>query len=171
MFALQYDFSLPADYEMQRVRDRIAAKGSVFDNFPGLVFKAFALTDRAHGAPRNLYAPFYVWADPNAAADFLRGPLFAAVADAFGTPRLSCGPATLGPQCASAVPMSHARRHTRAVSQWSSIEGPDNGQFSWLDVSLGATTTFQLLDAPITAGGELFETPYVARGDRWSIVA
>ena len=40
---MKYEFVLPADYEMQGIRDRIQAKGRLFDNCPRIVFKAFAL--------------------------------------------------------------------------------------------------------------------------------
>jgi hypothetical protein len=173
MFALQYDFSLPADYDMQRVRDRIAAKGSVFDGFAGLIFKAFALTDRTQGARRNLYAPFYLWADAASAATFLRGPLFAAVSDAFGTAHISCGPAWAAPNLTTIVPMGLARRHVWDITQWPATDRETGGAavLAWMDPSRATSTTFYLEDAAHQIDGELFETPYIARGDRWPTVA
>ncbi len=89
MLAMQYEFVLPTDYEMQRVRDRIRAKGNLFDEFPGLIFKAFALSDVKRAAPVNRYAPFYVWQDRVSALAFLSGSLFAAVSGAFGQAAVS----------------------------------------------------------------------------------
>jgi len=86
--AMQYSFALPADYDMAIVERRIADKGPALDGWPGLRVKAY-LSARRDGARReNLYAPFYVWDDAAAMSDFLTGPGFAGVADAFGWPQV-----------------------------------------------------------------------------------
>jgi len=41
MLAMQYCFSLPADYDMAIVRRRISDNGHRMNGFPKLVFKAF----------------------------------------------------------------------------------------------------------------------------------
>ena len=82
MIAMQYSFTLPADYDMAIIRDRIATKGPALDNLPGLIFKAYL-----HGTePEHSYAPFYLWHDEEAMHGFLNGPAFAGVAKAFGWP-------------------------------------------------------------------------------------
>lgn len=87
MIALQYAFDLPDDADMMALRRRVAAKGPLFDDHPGLVQKAFLANRRgAAGAPGNEYAPFYVWRSADAVADFLRGDLFQGVVEAFGRP-------------------------------------------------------------------------------------
>ena len=85
MIAMQYSFVLPADYDMAIVRERIATKGPLLDNLPGLVFKAYLHADRATSA-ENLYAPFYLWRDVESMHGFLNGAGFAGVAQAFGWP-------------------------------------------------------------------------------------
>jgi hypothetical protein len=85
MIAMQYSFVLPADYDMGIVRERIATKGALLDNLPGLVFKAYLHADHDDGV-ENLYAPFYLWQDEEAMHGFLNGPPFAAVSQAFGWP-------------------------------------------------------------------------------------
>lgn len=37
--AMQYSFVLPADYDMNIIKQRIASKGHLLDDFPGLIFK------------------------------------------------------------------------------------------------------------------------------------
>lgn len=89
MIAMQYVFTLPADYDMGRIRDRVARKGPSFDDFPGLVFKAFLISEAGRdGAVVNRYAPFYVWQSAQAMRDFLAGPAFAAVVASFGRPQV-----------------------------------------------------------------------------------
>ncbi|WP_202414263.1 DUF4865 family protein [Duganella flavida] len=79
---MQYSFVLPADYDTGVIRERIAVKGPLLDELPGLVFKAYL-----HALePEQTYAPFYLWRDEEAMHGFLNGPAFAGVARAFGWP-------------------------------------------------------------------------------------
>lgn len=91
MQAMQYGFTLPADYPMATIRRRIAERGQRTDGLPGLVFKAYlwAARDDTPGSAENLYAPFYLWRDVQGMNDFLAGPGFAGVTDAFGWPSVS----------------------------------------------------------------------------------
>jgi hypothetical protein len=89
MIAMQYSFVLPADYDMSVIDRRIADKGQFTDGLPGLVFKAYLSSRKmADNAPasENRYAPFYLWDSTDAMNDFLAGPGFAAVSQAFGWP-------------------------------------------------------------------------------------
>jgi Domain of unknown function (DUF4865) len=90
MIAMQYSFTLPADYDMAIIDRRIAEKGPLLDNFPKLKFKAY-LTGRKGGqasGDENLYAPFYVWDEDEGLSNFVCGEGFAAVSQAFGWPRI-----------------------------------------------------------------------------------
>ncbi len=89
MFAMQYSFTLPADYDMAVIRNRIAAKGHLTDGYPLLVFKAFlhaGRDEKRHHARENLYAPFYLWESPLGMNSFLESSGFAALVAAFGWP-------------------------------------------------------------------------------------
>ncbi|WP_242112051.1 DUF4865 family protein [Luteimonas aquatica] len=91
MIAMQYSIALPADYDMDIVRRRIAQKGPQLDGFPGLSFKAYLYADRDDAAlptRGNLYAPFYAWREAAGMHAFLAGPGFAALTDAFGRPHV-----------------------------------------------------------------------------------
>lgn len=88
MIAMQYEITLPADYDMQIIRDRVGATGHLLDSYPGLGVKAFLIRQRGvDGATSNQYAPFYLWADAAGAASFLwSGVGFAAILRDFGRP-------------------------------------------------------------------------------------
>lgn len=89
MIAMQYNIGLPADYDMDIIRRRIAEKGPLLDEFPGLGFKAYLYADRNDAvlpSRDNLYAPFYVWRDTAGMNAFLCGDGFAALSAAFGRP-------------------------------------------------------------------------------------
>jgi hypothetical protein len=91
MIAMQYGFTLPADYDMAIIDRRIADKGKFTDGFPGLVFKAYLITRKTDplGPGENRYAPFYLWESASAMNTFLCGPGFAAVTQSFGWPMVN----------------------------------------------------------------------------------
>ncbi|MFJ1751970.1 DUF4865 family protein [Kitasatospora sp. NPDC088134] len=74
MQAKQYAITLPADYDLDVVRRRIAAGAPLLDDRAGLGFKAWLLRERGTaGSPVNEYAPFYVWRSDGELARFLVG--------------------------------------------------------------------------------------------------
>ncbi|MET8504872.1 DUF4865 family protein [Streptomyces sp. NPDC004787] len=86
MHALQYEITLPADYDMEIVRKRVATRGHLLDAFPGLGLKAYLMRERADGSPVNQYAPFYLWAEQAGMNTFLWGPGFQGIVEDFGRP-------------------------------------------------------------------------------------
>ncbi|MGT2485866.1 DUF4865 family protein [Methylobacterium oryzae CBMB20] len=56
MLIARYRHRLPADYAMDRIRARVAARAPAWDAVPGLVFKALTIEDRARGAADNAYS-------------------------------------------------------------------------------------------------------------------
>jgi hypothetical protein len=85
MITKQYVFTLPADYDMRIIRERVAAKAVAYDTFPGLGIKAFMIREKGpFGADANQYAPFYVWPQAAPMWDFVMGAGFAGVVAAFG---------------------------------------------------------------------------------------
>jgi hypothetical protein len=88
MYAMQYEITLPADYDMGIIRERIAVKGPLLDQFPGLGVKAYLIRERGiDGSPINQYAPFYLWASIDGMGRFLwDGGGFGAIVSSFGRP-------------------------------------------------------------------------------------
>lgn len=117
MIAMQYSFVLPADYDMAIIDTRIRDKGHLFDGFPHLRFKAF-LSARQRGgdfaSTANLYAPFYLWDEPEGLNDFLSSPDFSGLAQTFGWPEVTTWPvwqAEFGQ-----APLAEARFATRRIT-------------------------------------------------------
>ncbi len=52
MHAKQYEITLPADYDMGVIRERVATKGHLLDAFPGLGFKRICCANAASTAHR-----------------------------------------------------------------------------------------------------------------------
>lgn len=89
MIAMQYSFVLPADYDMAVIDRRIRERGPLLDGFPRLRFKAYLAArkqDVGFTSAENLYAPFYLWDEPDGIESFLASPGFAAVTRDFGWP-------------------------------------------------------------------------------------
>ncbi|XUL92962.1 DUF4865 family protein [Streptomyces galilaeus] len=89
MHAMQYELTLPADYDMGIVRGRVARVGHLLDDWDGLGFKTYLLRERGvHGSPVNQYAPFYLWNTVEGMNRFLWGGAFQRLADDFGRPEV-----------------------------------------------------------------------------------
>ncbi|MEU3852969.1 DUF4865 family protein [Streptomyces sp. NPDC029554] len=87
MHALQYEITLPADYDMSVIRDRVARRGRLLDDWEGLGLKAYLIRERGvRGSPVNAYAPFYLWNTVDGMNAFLWGGGFQGIVDDFGRP-------------------------------------------------------------------------------------
>jgi hypothetical protein len=87
MHAMQYEITLPADYDMAIIRHRVATKGATTDDFDGLGLKVYGIRERGIDAsPVNQYAPFYLWASPDGMNRFLWGAGFEGLWRDFGRP-------------------------------------------------------------------------------------
>ena len=126
MIAMQYSFTLPADYDMAIIRRRIAEKGHVLDDFPGLAFKAYLHAERdeaAAGSSENLYAPFYLWHDTDGMNAFLGGAGFAAVTQSFGWPSVRTWLVWQSALAADLSGATHASREVIALSPHIDLDG------------------------------------------------
>jgi hypothetical protein len=87
MFAMQYEVTLPADYDMKVIRHRVMTKGPALDTLPGLGVKAYLIREKGVlDSPVNQYAPFYLWATVDGMNNFLWGGGFSGFREAFGRP-------------------------------------------------------------------------------------
>ncbi|RUL73671.1 DUF4865 family protein [Dyella choica] len=108
MITMQYRIGLPADYDMDIIRRRIADRGHLTDDFPGLAFKAYLYA----AGRENLYAPFYLWHDSKGMNAFLGGGGFAGVVASFGRPMVRTWSVW---RADTAADLSPARQATRAI--------------------------------------------------------
>ncbi|MFJ3046754.1 DUF4865 family protein [Herbaspirillum chlorophenolicum] len=86
MIIAQYEHRLPADYDLDIIRHRAAARGGLWDDVPELYFKAFLLREAGkHGANAHSYSSLYLWRHEAAFTDFISSR-FRSVIDSFGRP-------------------------------------------------------------------------------------
>ncbi|HEX4248851.1 MAG TPA: DUF4865 family protein [Pseudonocardia sp.] len=118
MYTMQYELTLPADYDMKVIRRRVEDRGHRTDDFPGLGFKAYLIRERGTaGSPVNQYAPFYLWHETAGMNRFLwGGGGFQGIVSDFGRPTVRhwTGVALQTGPSVAAVPRS-ATRHTEAI--------------------------------------------------------
>lgn len=117
MYAMQYEISVPADYDMDILRDRVAKASPLLDDRPGVGLKAYLIRELADGSPVNQYAPFYLWNDTTAMSRFLfAGAGFERIIRSFGrvTVRQWTGVAHFpGPAAAAAASADTPARASR----------------------------------------------------------
>ena len=91
MLAMQYKISLPQDYNMDIIRDRVENNGFKTDGFPGLLFKAYLITDKEEGGLENSYCPLYVWRDSQGMNKFIFDGYYDNIIGSFGWHQIEIG--------------------------------------------------------------------------------
>ncbi len=192
MHAMQYEITLPADYDMDIIRTRVATKGHLLDAFQGLGLKAYLIRERAGGSPVNQYAPFYLWRAPEGMNAFLWGAGFQGLVDDFGRPEVQHwtglsyeeGPAAGAlpgrpSGCGGPSPVPYARPPP-STRRWRSRAGPQRGRGGRHRAGggpgpLGAGALHAVRGAPPGAEGEAYEVLHLSapeagrlgRGRQW----
>ena len=85
---MQYPITLPSDYDMNIIRDRVRQRGHLLDDRASLICKAYCIREvGVNKSTVNQYSPFYLWGDASAAANFLwHGTGFDGIVRDFGRP-------------------------------------------------------------------------------------
>jgi hypothetical protein len=177
---MQYSFTLPADYDMAIIRQRIADKGHLLDHFDGLLLKSYLHATHGPSSSENLYAPFYVWRDSAAMQRFLGSDGFAHLTKAFGWPSIRVWPvwdAYLSPEARHA---RFASREIQPIPPYAALDVVRDEQHTRLqhDIERGAlaavsafepTTwtrvSFRLWDdtPPASSAGQWYEVGHVSQ--------
>jgi hypothetical protein len=85
MIIAHYAHRLPADYDIDIIRNRAKARGHLFDDIHELYFKGFLLRERGRfGAIANEYSSLYLWRRDEGFRDFLVQGRYKSVTDSFG---------------------------------------------------------------------------------------
>lgn len=89
MIIAHYIHRLPADYDLEVIRRRAAARGPQWDATPELHFKAFLLREEGRfGAIASSYSSLYLWRRAEAFTDFVTSDGFKVVTGSFGRPAI-----------------------------------------------------------------------------------
>lgn len=81
MNIMQYKITLPSDYNMEIIKQRVAHNGNKTDGFIGLLLKAYLISDDTN---QKEYAPLYVWNDYSGMNCFIFGGFYDNILHSFG---------------------------------------------------------------------------------------
>ncbi|MDF7667740.1 DUF4865 family protein [Orbaceae bacterium ESL0727] len=93
MQAMQYKINLPADYQMDIIKNRVSNNGYKTDKFQDLLFKAYLITekDSTDGSFTNSYCPLYVWKKTEGMTKFIFEGYFDNIISSFGWEHIEIG--------------------------------------------------------------------------------
>jgi Domain of unknown function (DUF4865) len=92
MIATQYKITLPSDYDMDIIKDRVRNNGHKTDGFEDLKFKLYLITEKGiNGNLQNGYCPLYLWKDSNGLNKFLFNGFYDNILNSFGWQRINIG--------------------------------------------------------------------------------
>lgn len=90
MITMQYNVTLPTDYDMNIIRKRVQDSGSKTDGFQDLKMKAYLIAEKGkYSNFENQYAPFYLWDKAEGMNQFLLGGPFNNIINSFGRPKVN----------------------------------------------------------------------------------
>lgn len=91
MQAMQYKILLPADYDMQIIKNRVNQSGYKMDGFEDLLFKAYLISEQGNDNLTNSYCPLYFWSHTNGMTKFIFDGYFDNIIDSFGWQNINIG--------------------------------------------------------------------------------
>lgn len=165
MIIMQYGFTLPADYDMSKIEQRIQNNGAMLDGFPGLLFKAFTFSrrdDASLAAEENRYAPLYVWKNAEAMTRFLQSPGFRRLTQDFSWPQINTWLALRTPSVEDVKNKSFLTITTSMIPRYSNLcDVPQHGQLCGWNVSQWQLLHVAFWDTP-QAGQDNYRIGYLA---------
>ncbi len=180
MFAMQYGFDFPSNFDMEIILKRAADLGPRFDELPGLYHKAFLVGKNSHGVAHR-YTPLYLWRDVDGMMTFLQSDAFRAVAAHYGRPAVQRwnqvgfveGPAlddsphfAVQESISLAPDVDLAALRDTELARLGELAGRAGLQTAYIGLD---TEKWQLmrvslwLDRPTHAAGRVFEVAYLSR--------
>jgi len=93
MIAMQYKIQLPADYDMNLIRQRVSLNGTKTDGFPDLIFKAYLVSEKG-STPQNSnneYSPLYLWKNNDGMNQFIFNGYYDNILKTFGWQKINIG--------------------------------------------------------------------------------
>jgi len=92
MITTQYKITLPSDYDMKIIRDRVKHNGFKTDGFEGLKYKLYLITEKGRNNNlQNSYCPLYLWDDSNGLTTFLFNGFYDNILRSFGWQHVNVG--------------------------------------------------------------------------------
>ena len=94
MQEMQYTIKLPADYDMNIIRQRVQKTGHLMDGFEDLFLKVYLISEKSEGQLFNSYCPLYIWKETNGMTKFIFDGYFDNILTSFGWQNIEIGVTT-----------------------------------------------------------------------------
>lgn len=92
MIATQYKITLPSNYDMNIIKDRVRNNGYKTDGFEDLKFKLYLITEKGKNDNfQNSYCPLYLWKGSNGLNKFLFNGFYDNILTSFGWQKINVG--------------------------------------------------------------------------------
>lgn len=92
MIAMQYKITLPSDYDMRIIKDRVQNNGYKTDGFNDLKAKLYLITEKgSNKCLQNSYSPLYLWNNTNGLNKFLFNGYYDNIIKSFGWQHVHVG--------------------------------------------------------------------------------
>lgn len=92
MIATQYKITLPSNYDMNIIVERVKNNGHKTDGFHDLKFKLYLMTQKGkNNNLQNSYAPLYIWKDSEGLNKFLFNGFYDNILSSFGWQQVNIG--------------------------------------------------------------------------------
>lgn len=92
MIASQYKITLPGNYDMDIIKNRVKDNGYKTDGFHGLKFKLYLITEKGiNNNMQNSYSPLYLWKDSEGLNKFLFEGFYDNILTSFGWQNVNIG--------------------------------------------------------------------------------
>lgn len=92
MIATQYKITLPSDYDMRIIRDRVQNNGYKTDGFEDLKAKLYLITEIGNNnSLQNSYCPLYLWKNSDGLNKFLFNGYYDNIIKSFGWQHVNVG--------------------------------------------------------------------------------
>ena len=92
MIATQYNITLPSNYDMNIIKDRVKNNGYKTDEFDDLKFKLYLITEKGiNNNLQNSYCPLYLWKDSSGLNKFLFNGFYDNIITSFGWQQVNVG--------------------------------------------------------------------------------
>ncbi|EKQ56129.1 MULTISPECIES: DUF4865 family protein [unclassified Clostridium] len=122
MIAAQYKITLPSDYDMNIITNRVKLNGNKTDGFYGLKFKIYLTTEKGkNNNLQNSYAPLYLWKDSKGLNKFLFNGFYDNILSSFGWQQVNIGIPLIDTTTSKIVDIKYLFEITRDIKPQGSL--------------------------------------------------
>lgn len=167
---MQYEITLPNDYDMNVIRKRVADNGAKTDGFQSLIFKAYLIQDEL---TQKTYAPLYLWNNQDGMNKFIFEGYYDNIIKSFGWQKIKTTvPAKVSihndlPKCKYATIFKKNINKTTSLASFSFDSGSQNNSVCQLVLYNPEKWEYEVVDFyiqhPSDNAGEIFEILHISQ--------